>query len=206
MNSHNRKIESLVETWVRSSKTKVLLEKKEELAKKWLNQRKMNTSSRNRARRNLLGKQSNKNQRIEYGHMYFFKYNAKTKETMDYWDEYPLIIPFGAKGSLIYGLNLHYIPPRIRAGIIDMFKQKDGTLMPLEATVKSMADNPIFKPAIHSYYPNLMVGDVQMIEPEDWENVIFLPLANFRSDKKSGRVDSSVQQVYRDYYNRMSTS
>lgn len=203
MNSHNRKIESLVESWVRVSKSRMLTEKKEELAKKWLNQRKMNTLARNKARSKLLGNRSNRNQKIEYGHMYFFRYNAKTKEQMDYWDEYPLIIPFGAKGDLLYALNLHYIPPRIRAGIIDEFKQKDGTLVPLESTIKAMADNPIFKPAIHSYYPSLMVSDIQKIEPEDWENIIFLPLANFRSDKKSGKVDSSLQQVYRDYYNRI---
>lgn len=203
MSTHNRKVESLVETWVRASKSRMLTEKKEELAKKWLNQRKMNSTARGRARNKLLSNSSNRNQKIEYGHMYFFRYDAKTKETMDYWDEYPLIIPFGVKGNLMYALNLHYIPPRIRAGVIDMFRQKDGTLVPLESTIKILADDPIFKPAIHSYYPNLIVSDIQLIEPDDWENIIFLPLANFRSDKKSGKVDSSVQQVYRDYYNKM---
>lgn len=196
---HNRKVEKLLDTYLRVTKSKMLHESKQETAKKWLNQRKMNTTVRRRKRDQILGKDSNVGT-IQFGHMYFFKYHAKTKKKLDYWDEYPLIIPFSNSGGLIYGINLHYIPPRIRAGVIDMFQNKDGLLIPLASTVKSMADNPIFKPAIHSYYRDLMIGNVQKIEPEDWENILFLPLAKFRSDTNK---DHSLQKVYSDYYSKM---
>lgn len=200
MNQHNRKVEKLLDVYLRVTKSKMLLESKQELSKKWLNQRKMNATARKKKRDSLLRRPSNANQGIQFGHMYFFRYNAKTKKKLDYWDEYPLVIPFSSSGRLIYAINVHYLPPRIRAGVIDMFAQKDGTLVPMASTVKAMASNPIFKPAIHSYYPDLMMGDIQKIEPEEWQDVIFLPLAKFRSD--SGK-DSSIQQVYKDYYSKI---
>ena len=61
------------------------------------------------------------------GNMYLFSYDPKTKETLPYYDRFPLIIPFrpsvvsgkAGSGPGFYGLNLHYIPPRLRARLMD---------------------------------------------------------------------------------------
>ena len=54
------------------------------------------------------------------GNMYMFFYDPKYKETLPYYDGFPLIIMLGpAKGGFM-GLNLHYLPPAVRARLLDI--------------------------------------------------------------------------------------
>lgn len=43
------------------------------------------------------------------GRMYMFFYDAKLKETLPYWDKFPLILPFRKVQDGFYGINLHYL-------------------------------------------------------------------------------------------------
>ena len=53
------------------------------------------------------------------GHMYFFAYVAKFKDTLPYWVAAPLIIPIGETPTTIMGLNLHYLPFQYRVPLMD---------------------------------------------------------------------------------------
>lgn len=44
------------------------------------------------------------------GAMYMFFYDAKYKDTLPYWDRFPLVIPFRRANNGFYGINLHYLP------------------------------------------------------------------------------------------------
>lgn len=44
------------------------------------------------------------------GEMYIFKYDAKTKDTLPYYDMYPLVLPFRKMENGFLGVNLHYMP------------------------------------------------------------------------------------------------
>lgn len=48
--------------------------------------------------------------RILPGRMYMFFYDAKYKDTLPYWDMFPLVLPFKAVPGGFYGINLHYMP------------------------------------------------------------------------------------------------
>ena len=53
------------------------------------------------------------------GSMQMFYYDPKYKETLPYYDRFPLsIIVKPAKGGFL-GLNLHYLPPILRAQFLD---------------------------------------------------------------------------------------
>ena len=50
--------------------------------------------------------------------MFFYKYDPKWAKKLPYWDMYPLVFPFERAPGGFYGLNLHYIPPRERAVLL----------------------------------------------------------------------------------------
>src|SRR5690348_3007714 len=52
------------------------------------------------------------------GAMYLFRYNPKTKETLPYYDTFPLVIPVKLLPDGFHGLNLHYLPPMLRAKLM----------------------------------------------------------------------------------------
>lgn len=203
MNKHNAKIESLLETHDRISKSKILAEMKMENSKLWLNQRKMNLTKRTQARnRFIAGARGNDTDDFAIGNMFLFQYEAKTKSKLEYYDEFPLILPFGTKGKNILGLNLHYIPPRIRAYVLTLlrFNKNGRALVPLKSIIEEISTNKAFAPAIHSYIP-ANIKSISKIHPEDWESVIFLPIAQFVSYKHNS--NPSIQKVYSDYYKKV---
>ena len=53
------------------------------------------------------------------GSMYMYFYDPKTKETLPYYDRFPLIIMVEQAKGGFYGLNLHYLRPDIRAQFLD---------------------------------------------------------------------------------------
>ena len=48
------------------------------------------------------------------GKLYMFKYNAKWKDRLPYWDAFPLVVTLDYGRKYILGLNLHYLPPTYR--------------------------------------------------------------------------------------------
>ena len=70
-----------------------------------INRKKLLKDSRVKLRSNFLP-----------GRMYAFAYDPKTKKTLPYYDRFPLVILLnGAPGGGFYGLNLHYLAPKLRA-------------------------------------------------------------------------------------------
>lgn len=48
--------------------------------------------------------------RITPGKMYLFFYDPKHKNTLPYYDSFPLVLPFRKVKNGFFGLNLHYLP------------------------------------------------------------------------------------------------
>lgn len=129
------------------------------------------------------------------GKLYAYVYDAKFKDTLPFWDKYPLIICLGFKQTrqgdvLISGLNLHYIPPKARQQFLeDLLKQYASTARITNATklkidwskVRGMtgADQ-----MIKSYIPSRIKGSLVEIKPSDWANVVLMPLQQFVSNGK----------------------
>ena len=53
------------------------------------------------------------------GSMYMFFYDPKLKETLPYYDSFPLSIVIKPAPGGFLGMNLHYIPPILRAKLLD---------------------------------------------------------------------------------------
>ena len=53
------------------------------------------------------------------GDMVMYTYNPKLKEVLPYYDTFPLTIVVGPAKGGFYGINLHYLPPKVRAIFLD---------------------------------------------------------------------------------------
>ena len=54
------------------------------------------------------------------GEMYMFMYDAKHKDTLPYYDRFPLIFMLERYNNGFLGLNLHYLHPRLRVGLLEI--------------------------------------------------------------------------------------
>ena len=52
--------------------------------------------------------------RILPGQMYLFMYDPKFKDTLPYFDRFPLVLPFRLVKDGFFGINLHYLPYLVR--------------------------------------------------------------------------------------------
>ena len=56
------------------------------------------------------------------GEMYFYLYDPKLKETLPYYDMFPLVLPFRRLDEGFVGVNLHYLPYAVRFKVLKQFE------------------------------------------------------------------------------------
>ncbi|QGZ14165.1 DNA end protector protein [Rhizobium phage RL2RES] len=123
-----------------------------------------------------------------------YLYDAKNADTLEFWDRAPLIIFLDIqKNGNFLGLNLHYLPPNVRAKILALL-MKTVTATKLRHDVRMRltydmcAKIAAYKPlqfCLKSYIPNRITSKLVRIQPQDWAHAIFFPSDRFQ--KKSNR-------------------
>lgn len=139
-----------------------------------------------------------KRNRSAVGSMYMFFYDAKHRETLPYWDSFPLIVAVGPAEGGFYGLNLHYLPIPLRAKMLDSLmditnnkKYDESTRFQVSySTLKSIAKLKYYKPCFKHYLTSQVEGQLAYVPPPEWEIATFLPVAQWNK--------ASRGQVYRD--------
>ena len=128
--------------------------------------------------------------------MYY--YDPKHKATLPYYDKFPLIIMVKrAEGGFI-GLNLHYLPPPLRAKMLDGLmetvnnkKFDDTTKFRLNYALLQRASTlKYYKPCYKRYLSNHVRSRFAEVQPSDWEIATFLPTANWEK--------ATAAEVYKD--------
>jgi len=87
-------------------------------SREWFRQKAQRLTRVNREKL-LKDDQITQSNRQVVGNMYMFFYDPKTKDTLPYYDRFPLVIVVGPAEGGFYGLNLHYLPPVLRARFLD---------------------------------------------------------------------------------------
>ncbi len=132
------------------------------------------------------------------GNMYMFFYDPKTKDTLPYYDSFPLVVVVGPAPGGFYGLNLHYLPPVLRAKMLDAMmeitnnnKFDETTKFQMRySTLKRVANLKYFKPCFKHYLNSNVKSRFAYVPAPEWEIATFLPTADFQKSSKS--------TVYRD--------
>jgi hypothetical protein len=132
------------------------------------------------------------------GNMYMFFYDPKHKDTLPYYDSFPLVIVVGPAEGGFYGLNLHYLPPTLRAKFLDELLEITNNRLYDDSTkfkisydlLQRAARMKYFKPCFKHYLNKHVRSRFAMVEAPEWEIATFLPTADFQK--------ASRAQVYAD--------
>lgn len=129
------------------------------------------------------------------GSMFLFRYDAKHKETLPYWDMFPLIFPFDMDATGFMGLNLHYLPPTLRASLFSSLtkfnsKNEYEDLKISYSILTKYSRLSYYKPCVKRYLFSHVKSEFLYIEPDEWPIAIFLPLQRFQG--------ASAGKVYAD--------
>lgn len=140
---------------------------------------------------------------LELGSLYLFVYDAKYKETLPYWDRYPLVMPFdsnrtegrAASSAGFMGLNFHYIHPNVRAAVFDGLAKVNADKKDWDENtrfkanylaLKTMSQHPLVMPCVKKYLLSHVKnqGRFIYIDPREWQMALFLPLQRFFENEK----------------------
>ena len=132
------------------------------------------------------------------GKMYFYFYDPKTKDTLPYYDRFPLVIPIESYKDGFLGLNLHYIHPKQRLILLDKLSEtatndKFDSKTKLRVSYSYLAGaSKAFEatPCIKRYLYTHIQSRFLEISADEWDIAAMLPVETF--------VGATTSKVYAD--------
>ena len=165
-------------------------------ARDWYRNRAKNVSV---TAQQILQKESDKQRSsVKVGKMYLFGYDPKHKATLPYYDKFPLIFMTGKAGNdKFLGINVHYLPLRQRAQLMDALyslknnsKYDETTKLKISYDIlKSASKYKLFKPCVKQYLVSHVRSRFIEISPAEWDVALFLNVQRFQK--------ASMEEVYR---------
>jgi len=127
------------------------------------------------------------------GSMYMFNYDPKWKDELPYYDRFPLVFPFRKVPGGFYGLNLHYLPPPLRARLMDaLYDYANNTRYDESTKIKlnyqlltSIAKLRFFSPCVKHYLNEHVRSRFMYVYPSEWDIALFLPTERFTKQSKT---------------------
>lgn len=148
---------------------------------------------------NALGKDTSRlKNRATIGKMYMFFYDPKNKKTLPYYDRFPLIFKIENVPGGFTGINLHYLPYKLRAKLMDALyelstneRYDERTKLELSYDVlKSASKYKYFKPTFKKYLNAHVRSRFIEVNSAEWDIALFLPVERFEGMSK--------QQVWKE--------
>jgi hypothetical protein len=139
---------------------------------------------------------------IRPGYMYLYMYNPKHKDTLPFYDRFPLVFPFKAVEGGFMGINLHYLPPILRARLMDALYDKvsnknydETTRLRISYEILNGASRyRYFRPCIKRYLYSHLQTKFLLIPANEWDYALFIPFERF--EKQGARINKEI--VFRD--------
>lgn len=137
------------------------------------------------------------------GRMVYYLYKAKGDGILPYWDMHPLVIIIDESTTHFLGLNLHYLPPNLRAllllrliELLNNVKFNKTTYLKLSyRLLKSASKYKWFAPCLKMYIKENIQSGIMIIRPESWHKAILLPTAKFKGASQS-KVWADSRKIY----------
>ena len=137
------------------------------------------------------------------GDMVMYIYDPKLKATLPYYDTFPLSIVVGPAKEGFYAINLHYLPPNIRAVFLDRLgdvvsNKKFNASTKFRITynlLKATKNYKYFKPCFKHYLTKNVSSKIAKVNAAEWNIAIFLQTAKFRKASES-KVWADSRRMY----------
>jgi len=141
--------------------------------------------------------------RATIGKMYHFYYDPKHKKTLPYYDTFPLIFKVKNVPNGFLGINLHYLPLRQRAVLMDALydlttntKYDETTKLRISYDIlNGAAKYKWFKPTLKMYLNKHVRSRFLEINSVEWDMALFLPTERFKKSNKQSVWKDSRQMV-----------
>lgn len=135
---------------------------------------------------------------IEIGKMYMFSYSPKYKNSLPYYDRYPLVFPIERYSDGFLGMNLHYLPPMYRATLLNALydtlnndKFDNSTRLRVSYSILNRSSKfGYFKPCVKRYLYTHLNSRFKEISSNEWNKAVLLPTQKFEK--------ASDSRVYKD--------
>ena len=127
------------------------------------------------------------------GDMVMYTYDPKHKKTLPYYDTFPLAIVVGPAKDGFHAINLHYLPPKVRAIFLDKLgdvasNQKFNRTTRFKITYKLLMatkNYKYFKPCFKHYLTANVSSSIMKVNAAEWNIAIFLQTASFKKASAS---------------------
>jgi len=128
--------------------------------------------------------------RPSQGRLNMFFYDPKLKQTLPYYDTFPLVLPLQSAPGGFLGLNFHYVAPLVRFNILNEL-QKYATDNKFDAntrllvTYNKIKRNPYTKAMIKHYLYNHVRSNFLRVDVNEAPVAVLLPVQQFRKQSPS---------------------
>ena len=141
--------------------------------------------------------------RVLPGHMYMFMYNPKLREELPYYDRFPLVLPFARTEGGFIGLNLHYLPQRHRAILLDRLMSLASNKKMDETTrikyswelIDGVSRFRFAKPCVKQYLSDHVRSQFRRIDASQWATAVMLPVEQFVGSNKRAVWQDSMRKI-----------
>lgn len=146
---------------------------------------------------------TNRMTRYSIGRMFMFYYDAKTKDTLPFWDRFPLVFPIELYNDGFLGINLHYLPPLMRARLMNALyltinnkHYDDTTKLKINYSILRGASRfKYFEPCIKKYLFSQVRSRYFYVTPNEWDMALMLPTERFVGATKQQVYTNSIQKI-----------
>jgi hypothetical protein len=125
------------------------------------------------------------------GNLTLFAYDPKHKDTLPFYDKYPLIFVTDISSRSFMGINFHYLDYRYRAILMDNLyalrsetMTKDNYANLSYRLLKTTSSLKYYRPCIKRYLNSQVTTKFVSIPYEQWDIALFLPLERFEKQTK----------------------
>ena len=147
-----------------------------------------------RVSRGKLMREGKLNNSPSAGRMNMFVYDPKYKQTLPFYDVFPLVLPLEPIRGGFMGLNFHYLPYPLRFRLLERLQKfADGGMKSttkFEATYDDVKGINLIKPTIKKYLYSHVRSQFLRIDFDEAALAVYLPVQQF---KKAG-----TNKVYAD--------
>jgi len=168
-------------------------------SKKWFDEQvKMLSTKKITPNRIMIGDGGmNLTSRLVPGRPIFFYYDPKFKETLPYYDQFPLVIPYAKTENGFIGLNLHYLDYRPRMMLFKeltaIYEKGGADTAKIKYSwdlIKGMSKLKAAAPCIKQYLLPHVKSPFCEIPHESWYTAMLMPVQRF--------VGATKEQVWKE--------
>jgi hypothetical protein len=137
------------------------------------------------------------------GGLYFFYYDPKTKNSLPYYDRFPLALVLDIQPGHFTALNLHYLPIQQRIALLD--KLMDFAVLDKNNEIQRMRISydilnasrqfKEFKPCLKKYLMGHVRSKILAVQSNEWDVAAFLPIQQFRKASATEVWQESLQEI-----------